>query len=204
MIDKLYDSGCFDYQRFILSNLKGLSLTNDEAVVLIKILDCYRTSDVFDVIKLRESILIRKDKFENALSSLIDKNYYNIYLKEIDEVQTEVITVEGFFKKVEDLLNDKVVINEDSVKDVLAIVKERLGRILSGTDVEIITSLVNDERYTKDDFISALDRLENKHISTIRALATELERGRTTPKASKTKKKEPDALDNFIAQLKKN
>ncbi|MCR5112600.1 MAG: hypothetical protein K6A63_01540 [Acholeplasmatales bacterium] len=204
MIDKLYDSGCFDYQRFILSNLKGLSLTNDEAVVLIKILDCYRTSDVFDVIKLRESILIRKDKFENALSSLIDKNYYNIYLKEIDEVQTEVITVEGFFKKVEDLLNDKVVINEDSVKDILAIVKERLGRILSGTDVEIITSLVNDERYTKDDFISALDRLENKHISTIRALANELERGRTTPKASKTKKKEPDALDNFIAQLKKN
>ena len=204
MIDKLYSGGYFDYQKFILSNLKDLSLTSDEAIVLIKILDCYKTSDVFDVLKIKESILIRKDRFENALSSLIDKNYYSNYLREIDGVQTEVITVEGFFKKVEDLLNDKVVINEDSVKDILAIVKERLGRILSGTDVEIITSLVNDERYTKDDFKNALDRLEQRNISTIRALANELEKGRSIPNTNKAKRKEPDALDNFIAQLKKN
>ena len=50
MIDKLYDGGYFDYQGFILSNLKGLSLTSDEAIVLIKILDCYKKSDVFDVL----------------------------------------------------------------------------------------------------------------------------------------------------------
>ena len=41
MIKKLYECGCFNYQKFIMDNTKGLSLSAAEAVTLSLVLDSY-------------------------------------------------------------------------------------------------------------------------------------------------------------------
>ena len=38
MLKKLYNSGYFNYEKFIIENLKKLSLSPDEAIVLTKLL----------------------------------------------------------------------------------------------------------------------------------------------------------------------
>ena len=38
MLKKLYNAGYFNYEKFIIENLKKLSLSSDEAIVLTKLL----------------------------------------------------------------------------------------------------------------------------------------------------------------------
>ena len=43
MLKKLYEAGYLDYKNLILSNLRTLSLSANDALVLIKILDLYKS-----------------------------------------------------------------------------------------------------------------------------------------------------------------
>lgn len=196
ILKRLYDSNCFDYKKFILDNLKPLSLEITEAVILIKIIDYYKQSDTFDIEKIKESISITKKQFETIMASLMEKNYYNIYLKDNGNISEEAISIEGFFERCEVILSQTEVRDSGEFQEILRLVSINLNKILTGTEIEIVTSLVNDDMYTKKEFEDAFIKLNDKKIVNIKSLSLELEKGRKN-KTPKLKEKNPMFMEFY-------
>lgn len=201
MIKKLYESGYFDYKNFILDNLKSLSLSTTEAIILIKILDIYKNSESFNLELLKSQMNVRKDVFETALANLLDRKLYEIYLSYDDNDKgSEKISLDGFFDRVEDILNNNQSFDENEVHSIIMYVSGEFNRLLSSNELEIMKSLIEDDRYIKSDFVSAIDNLkDSKRLLNIKNLSNELSKLRST---SKKKKETPEYVKNFIKSIK--
>ena len=200
MIKKLYEKGYFDYKNFILDNLKSLSINSLEAIILIKILDNYKNSNTYNPLDLRSELSIRRDSFENALSNLVEKKMYEIYLTQENDISKEVISLDGFFERVEEIINDKQSFDVDEIHSIITYVTKEIGRILSSSEIDIITSLVEDDRYVKNDFINAIESINNsKRRLTIKTLSLELAKKDDKPKE---KKETPSYVKDFIKSIK--
>ena len=122
ILKRLFESDCFDYKKFILDNLKHLIIDASEAIVLIKIIEYYETTDAFNLEKLRETAPLSKKNFDEALASLLDKGFYSIYLKEENGISEEAISIEGFFDRCEQLLSSKTSNDPSELQEILRIV----------------------------------------------------------------------------------
>ena len=69
ILKRLFEADCFDYNKFILNNLKHLLIDANEAVVLIRLIDYYKKTDVFNLDKLKESSSLNKKQFEKPAPS---------------------------------------------------------------------------------------------------------------------------------------
>lgn len=200
MIKKLFEMGYFDYQGFILGNLKNLSLSSTEALVLIKIIDNYKDNSIFSPESIREKMNIRKDSFDNALASLLDRKLYEIYLSYDNDIASEAISLDGFFECVENILDNKQVFDEDETHSIIMLITKEFNRNLSSNELEIIKSLISDDRYSKKDFLNAIDRIKDSNrILNIRNLSNELSNGKVE---TKTKKETPEYVKDFIKRIK--
>ena len=168
ILKRLFESDCFDYKKFILDNLRHLIIDASEAIVLIKIIEYYETTDIFNLEKLRETAPLSKKNFDEALASLLDKGFYSIYLKETNGISEEAISIEGFFDRCEQLLSSKTSNEPSELQEILRIVSVGLNKILIATDIEIVKSLVEDDMYTKNDFEKAFVKLNEKNVVNIK------------------------------------
>ncbi len=201
ILKRLFESDCFDYKKFILDNLKHLIIDASEAIVLIKIIEYYETTDIFNLEKLRETAPLSKKNFDEALASLLDKGFYSIYLKETNGISEEAISIEGFFNRCEQLLSSKTSNEPSELQEILRIVSVGLNKILIATDIEIVKSLVEDDMYTKNDFEKAFVKLKDKNVVNIKSLVSELEKERK--KGLKPKTKEiPQGFLDFVNNIK--
>lgn len=201
ILKRLFESDCFDYKKFILDNLKHLIIDASEAIVLIKIIEYYETTDIFNLEKLRETAPLSKKNFDEALASLLDKGFYSIYLKETNGISEEAISIEGFFDRCEQLLSSKTSNDPSELQEILRIVSVGLNKILIATDIEIVKSLVEDDMYTKNDFEKAFVKLKDKNVVNIKSLVSELEKERK--KGLKPKTKEiPQGFLDFVNNIK--
>lgn len=201
ILKRLFESDCFDYKKFILDNLKHLIIDASEAIVLIKIIEYYETTDIFNLEKLRETAPLSKKNFDEALASLLDKGFYSIYLNETNGISEEAISIEGFFDRCEQLLSSKTSNEPSELQEILRIVSVGLNKILIATDIEIVKSLVEDDMYTKNDFEKAFVKLKDKNVVNIKSLVSELEKERK--KGLKPKTKEiPQGFLDFVNNIK--
>ena len=200
MIKKLYELGYFDYKNFILDNLKALSLTANEAIILIKILDSYKEKDSFNPEDIRVKVNIRRDLFDTAISNLLERKIYEIYLSYENDIAREVLSLDGFFNLVEDILKGNTSFDESEIHSIIMLVSKEMNRVLSSSELEIIKSLIEDDRYVKNDFIKAIENIKKaKRVVNIKSLSNELVKLKTTPKA---KKEAPSYVKDFIKSVK--
>ncbi|MBQ3253127.1 MAG: hypothetical protein IJA65_01105 [Acholeplasmatales bacterium] len=186
MLKKLFEMNCFDYKTFILDNTKKLSLTSDEAVVLIKILEEYKVNKNFSIDSILSSISMTKSNLENILAILMEKEYYEVFISYDAGLGEETISIDGFFKKVKDILENKADVDNTDLYQVTKLMTTKLNRILTSQEIEIITSLVLEDRYTLANFESACKKLEDKKkLITIKTIAQVL-----------AKKEEPEIKPN--------
>ena len=162
MIKKLYECNCFDYQKFILNNTKQLSLSVEEAVVLIKLLDNYKISKIMST-ETFKSLALVKSHLEKALLSLLERSFYEIYINYDNGIGVEYISLDGFFNKVEMLLNNEVANPKDELFLVNKYLNEELNRILVSKELDIVSSLVLEDCYKLDDFKRACEYLKGKN-----------------------------------------
>lgn len=172
MIKKLYECGCFNYQKFIMDNTKGLSLSADEAVTLSLVLDSYLEDKALSYERISNKSSLSKAKLDASLSSLLERHFYEIFISYDDGLGTEVLELGGFFDKVAAILKNKPVDNEDELFNINNLLAKRLNRVLSSQELELVSSLVLEDRYTYNDFELACDKLEKKNkLITIKGLA---------------------------------
>ncbi len=200
MIKKLFENGYFDYHKFILDNTKTLSLTSTQAIVLMRIIDDTKYNKDFDQLRIKNGLNIRRDQFEAAIQALIEMKLIEIYLSEENGISLERISLDGFFESVDGILNNSYKTNtEDELHSIIVIAEENLGRVLFSNELEMLTSLVTEDRYSKGDFINAFNSLNEKNKSiTLRSLTQELSKQRNNPKEAKT----PDFVKSFIENIK--
>ncbi|MBE6137021.1 MAG: hypothetical protein E7176_01310 [Erysipelotrichaceae bacterium] len=161
MIKKLYECDCFDYQKFILNNTKQLSLSADETVVLIKLLDNYKSSKIMSTNSFK-SLSLTKTHLEKALLGLLERMFYEIYINYDNGTGVEHISLDGFFAKAERLLNNKISNPDDELFQVNKYLKEEFNRLLVAKELDIVSSLVIEDCYRLNDFIRAVENLKSK------------------------------------------
>lgn len=201
ILKRLFEADCFDYKKYVLDNLKYLLIDANEAIVLIKIIEYYKESDVFNLDKLRETAPLSKKNFDEALASLLDKNFYSIYLREKNGISEEAISIEGFFDRCEVLLSSTNVNDAGEFQEVLRLVSINLNKILTATEIEVVKSLVNEDMYSKSDFENAFNKLKDKNVVNIKTLVSELEKGRKNSTKPK-EKKVPQGFLDFVNNIK--
>ena len=200
MINKLFELGYFKYQDFILDNMKKLSLSTLEAIVLIKMLDEYKIDKRVLIDEISDDIIEKKSLVEEAMSSLIEKGFYSVYVSYDNGLGEEVASLDGFFERVEAILNNTGVIDkEDELFSVIDYLSNVLNRILSSQEVEIVTSLVKEDFYTLDNFKNAVEeKLKNRSVITIKMIARAL----ATKESPKKLNSNNDLMKDFIKNVK--
>ncbi len=175
MLKKLYEAGYLDYKKLILSNLRQLSLSANEALVLIKILDNFMVDRSVSLEKLQEELLISRAEIETALSNLMERNFYEIYINYDNGVGNECTILDGFFNKIKALLNNELENSSDEIFRINQLISKSMNRILTATEFEILSSLVIKDKYDYKSFDNACKLLkEKKKNITMKSIAQAL------------------------------
>ena len=106
MIKKLFEAGYFNYKEFILDNMKRLSLSPIESIVLIKMLDEFKNDKRILIDDIAGQISEKRSIVEEAITNLNEKSFYSIYINYDNGLGEEAASLDGFFERVELLLNN--------------------------------------------------------------------------------------------------
>ncbi len=200
MLKKLYECGCFDYRKYIIDNQKVLALNSDETIVLINMLDAYKNNTAIKSSELIKISGLTKAKCEKALNSLFERSFYEIKLVNENDISKEVISLDNFFNKVSLQLNNKIDNLEDELSLVIKYLNEKLNRVLTSNELEIVESLVIDDRYKLANFKASVEALESqKSLISIRGIAQIIVNHNEPIKPSNT---QPSILTDFFKKIK--
>lgn len=200
MLKKIFESGYFNYQDFILENLKKLSISPIEAFILIKMLDAFKNDKRILIDNIAKDFVEKRKNIEDSMSNLIEKGYCSIYISYDNGLGEESISLDGFFEIAERIINNVNISDKnDELASVIDYLNNELNRVLSSQELEIVTSLVKDDYYTLDDFKKAVEvKLKDKSVITIKSIAKAL-----ATKEKKTKvQSNNDLMKDFIKNVK--
>ena len=154
----------------------------------------------FSVDEIKANVLLPIEDIQETLSKLMTKKYYKIYTKTDDNgLMSEVMSLDGFFNHAKNYLNNSLSTSDSDLYTISSIIQEKLNRILTSSELDIITSLVNDDKYSVADFQRVITSLEDKKRRiTVKVIAQEL----AIPSNTKEEKKSNKQLSDFISKIK--
>lgn len=171
MIKKLYDINCFDYKEFILQKQKDLSLSNVEAIILITALNINKVKNNITVNDILKTVNSTKTEVENALTSLLNKEFISIDIISNNGIGEEIMSFNGFFIKVLDLINNQRNDDLTELESTIRFLQDKFNRVLSGNEMDIISSLIENDKYTYENIKDAYNKAcEKRKVVTIKAL----------------------------------
>ena len=199
MLDRLYKKGYLDYNRIILDNAKVLGLNAEEAFVLIKILDNYHETKSISIEQLQENILITTNKIDKIVADLMERGYYEIYISYDKGVGKECISFKPLFDNIYKILNNEVAFDNYDLEKAAKLLTERLNRVLTANEIEIVESLMTEDHYTLSEIDEASKRIiDKKKVLSMRSLTQELA---VKPSETTVKKAAPKALKDFFDKI---
>ena len=200
MIKKLFESGYFNYQDFILDNMKKLSLSPLESIVLLKMLDEFKTDKRILMDEILNDLVEKRSSVEEALANLNEKGFYEVYITNDNGLGEEAASLDGFFEKVESILNNNIVSDKgDELYSVIEYLNNTLNRVLTSDEIDMVTSLVKDDCYYLDSFKNAVEvKLKNRSVITIKTIAKAL----ATKDKPKNVKANNELMKDFINKVK--
>ena len=203
MIKKLYECGCFKYEKFILVHQKELLLTPASSVVLIQMLKEYETNKYFSVQSLKSKMMISDKEFDEAVANLLEREFYSIYIQYEDGIGREAVSLDGFFDRVKDILSG--VNSKDLENDffyVTQLIQKEIGRVLTADELSIVSSLITEDRVKVSDMEEALEYMKSRYkVLNIKNLVTSsLNRFRN--EVQEEEEPVPDFVKNFLDNIK--
>ena len=201
MIKRLYELGYFDYQKFIIDNQKKLSLSPIMSIALIKALDIFKTKkNSLSQEEFCKDLLISSSDADKVLSKLFEQGFYQIYTSENeDHLVEENVSFDGFFNKVEAIIkNDLLDEGKDELSKIIFYLQNEMHRVLTSKEIDIVTSLVIDDKYQYEQFTKAINYLvDHKRNITIKAIFDNI-----SPETKIHKKKENKLMKDFMDKIK--
>ena len=201
MIKRLYELGYFDYRKFIVDNQKKLSLSPLMSMVLIRALDIYKTKKTTATQEeFCDNLLISLDEADEVLSKLFEQGFYQIFTSENDNhLVEEFVSFDGFFDKVEAVIkNDLLDEGKDDLSKTIFYLQNEMHRVLTSKEIDIVTSLVIDDKYQYDQFTKAVNYLvDHKRNITIKSICDNLSQDTKVHK-----KKDNKLMKDFMDKIK--
>lgn len=150
MLEKLYEQGYLNYHILILNNYKKLEIQEADAIVLIKMLDIYKTNKKIRVNKLTQETGMSKKQVEECLNNLITKNIYGIDVVVNDAgLNDERVSFVSLFDKLESLFKEESVLKvENNLKSIIESYEQEIKRPVSPQEYMIFEDFLIKDGFT--------------------------------------------------------
>lgn len=173
MLKRLFKEYDFAVERILLKEYRRLSLTMPEVTILVALFAIFKKRKTFSINAIARRVEYTKPEIGSYVESLLKKDFITLDLEKKDGKEREVFDIDLTFKRIEELYeNDKKESIKAKVqKDVtqtIALFEQGLGRVLKAYELEMIRSWYENEDYSHEAIIKAIDaagaRISVKHV----------------------------------------
>ncbi len=204
MIEKLYEQGLLDYNKLIIRNYKALDLNPVDVLVLIKILDIYKTSKKIRTSKIISETGLTKREVEESMTSLMEKNIYSIYLEYKNGIGDESISLKPFFEKVEKLFEDTESVDDSEISLTIKLIEGEIKRPLTPIEFNVISEWFSIDGYNYEEIKKAVIESVKMNRVTFKNIEKELlaAKKQSMTLSSKMTSQKANALDKIYEMIK--
>ncbi|MDE5715648.1 MAG: hypothetical protein K2I42_05895 [Anaeroplasmataceae bacterium] len=199
MLQELYLKGFLNYSKILLEYSKALGLNAEEAFVLNKILDNYLATNTLSLDDLQKQVLIKSNRLDKIVASLMERNYYEVYLSYDNGKGVECISFEPLFLRMENLLSQEKTKDPYDIEKANQFLCKNLNRVLTANELEILENLMVEEHYTYEAIVEVTEQIKSsKRVLSLKTIALALANKKTKVEANTIA---PQSFQDFIKRI---
>lgn len=165
LYDVLLKNNLIEFDKVLIDRYNMLDLDETDVVLLIKVYNVIKKDLALDASEIAKGMKIGANEVSNRIVDLAKKGYISI---DIGDDGKEVVTLDGIILRLHELLmaedeQTSSVKKNNDVKEVASYAEKAFGKILSPIELQLINHLVNEDGYSAQDIMDAIDECSIKH-----------------------------------------
>lgn len=167
ILKRIFDEYNFQIEPIIIKEYKRLNLTFPESIVLMALFSIYRKRKTFSILAISRRVEFNQAEIGEIVDSLISKQFLQVELEVKDDKTREVFKLDKVFEKIEALFIEdqkekNILQKEQDIKITIKAFENGMGRLLKTYELENIRRWYEDDLYTHDDIMIAIERAQNR------------------------------------------
>lgn len=167
ILKRIFDEYNFQIEPIIIKEYKRLNLTFPESIVLMALFSIYRKRKTFSILAISRRVEFNQAEIGEIVDSLINKQFLQVELEVKDDKTREVFNLDKVFEKIEALFIEdqkekNILQKEQDIKITIKAFENGMGRLLKTYELENIRRWYEDDFYTHDDIMIAIERAQNR------------------------------------------
>lgn len=167
ILKRIFDEYNFQLEPIIIKEYKRLNLTFPESIVLMALFSIYRKRKTFSILAISRRVEFNQAEIGEIVDSLINKQLLQVELEVKDDKTREVFNLDKVFEKIEALFIEdqkekNILQKEQDIKITIKAFENGMGRLLKTYELENIRRWYEDDLYTHDDIMIAIERAQNR------------------------------------------
>ena len=161
-IIELLKSINYQVSKELLFNYKKLNITDSEFIILIYLIN--QSSNTYNPKQISNDLKLDLNNVLELINSLCEKNIIKIEMKKINNIRSEVISLDSLYEKIAFALTE---VDEKNESNLYSVFESEFGRTLSPMEFEIINGWV-DNGYSEELIKLALKEATYNGVSNLR------------------------------------
>lgn len=152
----------YQVSKELLFNYKKLNITDSELIILIYLIN--QSNNTYNPKQIGNDLKLDLNNVLELINSLCEKNVIKIEMKKINNIRSEVISLDSLYEKIAFALTD---VEEKNDSNLYGVFETEFGRTLSPMEFEIINGWL-DNGYTEELIKLALKEATYNGVSNLR------------------------------------
>ena len=152
----------YQVSKELLYNYKTINITDRELIILIYLIN--QTSNTYNPKQIGNDLKLELNNVLELINSLCEKNIIKIEMKKINNIRSEVISLDSLYEKIAFALTE---VEEKNDSNLYGVFETEFGRTLSPMEFEIINGWL-DNGYTEELIKLALKEATYNGVSNLR------------------------------------
>lgn len=152
----------YQVSKELLFNYKKLNITDSELIILIYLTN--QTSNTYNPKQIGNDLKLELNNVLELINSLCEKNIIKIEMKKINNIRSEVVSLDSLYEKIAFALTK---VEEKNDSNLYGVFETEFGRTLSPMEFEIINGWL-DNGYTEELIKLALKEATYNGVSNLR------------------------------------
>ena len=152
----------YQVSKELLFNYKKLNIIDSELIVLIYLIN--QSNNTYNPKQIGNDLKLDLNSVLELINSLCEKNIIKIEMKKINNIRSEVISLDSLYEKIAFALTE---VEEKNDSNLYGVFETEFGRTLSPMEFEIINGWV-DNGYTEELIKLALKEATYNGVSNLR------------------------------------
>lgn len=158
VLEKLYEEGYLNYQNLLLNKYKMLEISERDVIVLIKVMDLYKSNKKIRVSKLSQETGISKKEIEESLDNLLTKNIYGLEVALNDSgLNEERYSLTPLFDKLELLFIKETSLEiDEALKNIVKIYEHEILRPVTPQEYVVIEGFIKNDGFSPKEVLESI------------------------------------------------